>query len=155
MLSFHQHKDSPHDTSPIANDPCDDIYHFTDSEIDQAEKSASEIFASKERPEVVAKNVLSKIILHGRPNIPLTSQEQKRLDQQLLNAGSLVNRLADMIVQSNKNKLKESLHKLPDDAFNNVEGPITVPSLKVIRDTKKKSQLLYAVHSHIKSRNTK
>lgn len=117
-------------------------------------------FKLKARSMAMARRILTKKILRGRSKSQLSPQEKNRLEKQLKNASPALFRIAQKVLPQvrkiemtrlkhkvKKHHVREEVTKLPPEAFNNAEGPITIPSLEDINAAKAKAQLLYNVRN--------
>lgn len=123
----------------------------------------------QKRSKSMARRILMKKILRGRSKDTLSAQEKNRLEMQLKNAGPILTRIAQRMMPKIRQieqvrihhkakpkkqktyKLRESLG-LPPEAFNNEEGPITVPTPEARKDAKSRVQLYYKVRAQTKNR---
>lgn len=110
----------------------------------------------QKRSKAMARRILTKKILHGRKRSQMSAQEKDRLEKMLKTASPTIARIAQrvmprirMIEQSrlrHKGKKRKTYESaLPPEAFNNVEGPVTIPTPEDIRIMNTQNPLLKKV----------
>lgn len=98
----------------------------------------------QKRSKQMAKRILTKKILRGRKRSQLSPQEKDRLEKMLKTASPVIARIAQRVMprirtieqtrlRGPKRKKKAYESTLPPEAFNNVEGPVTIPTPEDIR----------------------